>query len=292
MASPAPADAPAVPKAGESRDSGPREAEEAAGASDGATVERMVREVEGFYARNPQIKESHGIRHVMAVHAHATKAVACAEPPLAAETGAEIEMAALLHDVDDHKYFPDGGSELRNARDLCRRAGVPPASVDRILAMIRWVGCSENGNRVPPEVEASGAYHLLIPRWSDRLEAVGAIGVVRCYRYNEEHGRALCSDSTPRARTAEEVFALATPERFERYTSGEGHSDDMISHYFDKLLHVARPPPEIVRNRYLESMAEESSRELVEVCVRFGRTGVVDTEYILGLEAELAAKSA
>ena len=61
----------------------------------------------------------------------------------------------------------------------------------------------------------------------------------------------------------------------------------MISHYYDKLLHVARPPPEIVRNSYLERMAEDGSKELVEVCVRFGRTGVVDEEYILGLEKNL-----
>ena len=57
----------------------------------------------------------------------------------------------------------------------------------------------------------------------------------------------------------------------------------MISHYYDKLLHIARPPPSIVCNPYLEKMAEQSSSELVEVCLRFGKTGVVDEDYIRGL---------
>ena len=65
----------------------------------------------------------------------------------------------------------------------------------------------------------------------------------------------------------------------------------MISHYYDKLLHVARPPPEIVRNKYLEDMAKDSSKELVEVCLRFGETGVVDEDYILSLEMEASIGS-
>ena len=196
--------------------------------------------------------------------------------------------------MDDHKYFPladkaeDVEIRYANAAKICRDADLPSnVSLRRILQMISWVSCSENGNNVPLEVSQSGAYHLLIPRWADRLEAVGAIGVVRCYRYNQEKGAPLRSPSSPRAATAEDVFRLAQPERFDAYLHSGGRSDDMISHYYDKLLHVARPPPEIVRNSYLERMAEDGSKELVEVCVRFGRTGVVDEEYILGLEKNL-----
>ena len=61
----------------------------------------------------------------------------------------------------------------------------------------------------------------------------------------------------------------------------------MISHYYVKLLHVARPQKDIVRNSYLERQAEDSSRELVEVCLRFGKTGQVDVDYIADLEREL-----
>ena len=97
--------------------------------------------------------------------------------------------------MDDHKYFPladkaeDVEIRYANAAKICRDADLPSnVSLRRILQMISWVSCSENGNNVPLEVSQSGAYHLLIPRWADRLEAVGAIVVVRCYRYNQEKG--------------------------------------------------------------------------------------------------------
>lgn len=57
----------------------------------------------------------------------------------------------------------------------------------------------------------------------------------------------------------------------------------MISHYYDKLLHVARPPKDSVRNHYLEDQAERSALPLIEICIRFGSSGVVDEKYILGL---------
>ena len=54
----------------------------------------------------------------------------------------------------------------------------------------------------------------------------------------------------------------------------------MISHYYDKLLHVARPPKQLVRNKYLEAIAEESSKEMIKVLLRYGETGVVDEEFL------------
>ena len=260
-------------------------------AAEAKALVRLKKELELFYEANPHIKASHGISHVLAVHWHAERALACLAPPLPDSQRAEIEIAALLHDVDDRKYFSvdvkleDLESRYANATKICHDADLPDSiCLRRILQMISWVSCSENGNGIPSEVSDSDAYHLLIPRWADRLEAVGAIGVVRCYRYNQEKGAPLCSSESPRATTSEDVFRLAKPERFNAYLHSGGSSTDMISHYYDKLLHIARPPPESVRNSYLERMAEDGSKELVEVCVRFGQSGVVDEEYILKLE--------
>ena len=189
-------------------------------------------------------------------------------------------MAALLHDVDDSKYFPRQNSDFENARSILIASNVNASSIRQVLEMIDLVSCSKNGNHVPDWIGESGAYHLLIPRWADRLEAVGAIGVVRCYQYNVEHSLSLSSEYSPRAACEAEVWKQATPERFEAYLASGGQSKDMISHYYDKLLHIARPPRDIVRNSYLEEMAKESSKELVEMCVRFGRSGRVDEGYV------------
>lgn len=246
-------------------------------------IESTLQEVKLFYRENPQIKESHGLEHVLAVVSHAERAIACCSPSLSLNDAMEIIIASFLHDVDDSKYFPNETLPYQNAKTIMNTVGIPEASQERILNMIDWTSCSKNGNSVPCPVKETGNYHLLIPRWSDRLEAVGKIGVVRCYQYTQENGGALCSDESPRATTVEQVWKYATPERFESYQARGGTSDDMISHYYDKLLRVARPPKEIVRNAHLEKMAEERVQPLIEVCLRFGRTGVVDEDYILGL---------
>ena len=54
----------------------------------------------------------------------------------------------------------------------------------------------------------------------------------------------------------------------------------MLGHYYDKLFHVACPPKQIVRNEYLEAKLQDSAKELVEVCLRYGKTGIVDEDYI------------
>ena len=41
--------------------------------------------------------------------------------------------------------------------------------------------------------------------------------------------------TTPRAKTEEELWAIATPERFAAYV---GASDSMVDHFYDKLLHL------------------------------------------------------
>jgi uncharacterized protein len=247
------------------------------------STQKVLQSVHSFYRQHTEIKASHGIDHILRVYQHALKAIQCQKPPLSGQTNQEIQMAALLHDADDTKYFPQHAA-YENAREILGAANVAESSCERVIHMISLVSCSKNGNSVPESIRKSQEFSLLIPRWADRLEAVGAVGLVRCFQYNQEHGSPMSSPTSPRAQTEAEVWKYATPARFHAYTSADsttgGSSDDMISHYYDKLLHVACPPADIVRNTYLEEQAKESSKELVEMCLRFGRTGKVDVAYV------------
>ena len=290
----------------------------------------LLKAARSFYRRHSDlIKESHGILHAETVHHHTRKAIeslstSSKEPrhlyhrPLSQIQALEIEAAALLHDVDDEKYFPNNASASTkasiedeavrlehyaslypNAVELMREAGIPESSHEIILFMIDVVSCSKNGNSVPSRVDGnrgntndkeniddtnSTNYHLLIPRWSDRIEAVGARGVWRCYQYNQEKKRPLdLTGVTPRPQTSEELWSHVVPERFEVYmATPDGKTEDpsMLGHYYDKLFHVACPPKQIVRNEYLEAKLQDSAKELVEVCLRYGKTGIVDEDYI------------
>lgn len=247
-------------------------------------IEKVSEEVKRFYEIHMEIKESHGIKHVLAVVSHAQQAIECHSPPLSQRDGMEILVASYLHDVDDAKYFFHPSAPFENAKRIMDTVGIPSTSTRiRILYMINLVSCSKNGNSVPQRIKDANDYHLLIPRWCDRLEAVGKIGVLRCFQYTKESGGLLWSRDSPRCITVDEIWEHATPERFQAYQIRGGTSSDMISHYYDKLLRVARPPSNIVCNEYLEQAAEVRVQPLIDVCLHFGRTGVVDEDYILGL---------
>jgi len=233
------------------------------------------------------IDDSHGHGHALAVLAHVDKAIAAATAPLPVHRILSVRLAALLHDADDRKYFP-GTTGYPNAVRLMEVAGAQrfgDAVIPDAVRMISLVSCSANGNSCP--ADATDNAELLWPRWADRLEATGEIGVVRCYEYNKKVGAPLSCDTTPRPTSDDEAWALATPERFEEYQSSGGDSASMIDHYYDKLLRVARPPSEVVRNRYLEEAALSRVQPLLTVCLSYGATGIVPEAAIEVMAREL-----
>jgi uncharacterized protein len=274
-------------------------------------TQRVLDRLEHFYKveHAERIDESHGWKHILAVYQHANRAIDAHRPPLSSPIAMEILVAALLHDVDDSKYFhktpslrktttmidfdmegfaieldDDLGDEYPNAIQILKECRVPEIAWENIIFMIDSVSCSTNGNSVPSRIVKTNEYFWLIPRWADRIEAVGARGVVRCCQYSRDKGLPLSSVASPRPKNIEELFQYyVTPSRFQAYQDRGGSSLDMISHYYDKLLHVACPPASIVQNSYLEAQLKNSSKELVEVCLRFGLTGQVDTAYIQSL---------
>ncbi len=305
-------------------------------------IECALTHLRQFYTNHRELSqsESHGLYHAHAVHQHAVRAIESLREDgvprsssasdnvtndgnmilsLSEKDANEIELAALLHDVDDYKYssstsvddhnrdtpYPNALSILSAVLRECKEH--QEIDVERIIYMIDLVSCSQNGNDVPMEIQKTSSnyeHHLLIPRWSDRLEAVGRRGVIRCYQYTLEKGRPLWGEGDPRPKSETEVWDHATPDRFKQYlTRGKckhenktrnttvssgvtSNEDTMIAHYYDKLLHIARPPPGLVRNVYLEQAGSNGSSELVHICVQFGLTGRVDEDYIRNLMSE------
>ena len=92
-----------------------------------------------------------------------------------------VELAALLHDADDHKLFHT--EHNANARAFLEREGVPAETTERVCAAIESVSFSKNRGRRPETPEGK------IVQDADRLDAIGAVGVARCFAYGGEHGR-------------------------------------------------------------------------------------------------------
>ena len=119
----------------------------------------------------------HDAAHTLRVRRNAMR-IAATEPGCDELT---VELAALLHDADDHKLFHTENNA--NARAFLEREGVAPETVERICAAINAVSFSRNRGRRPETPEGR------IVQDADRLDAMGAVGVARCFAYGGEHGR-------------------------------------------------------------------------------------------------------
>lgn len=94
-----------------------------------------------------------------------------------------VEMAALLHDADDHKLFHTIDNE--NARIFLHDNQVPEDEINEICSVINSVSFSSNKDKTPDTLEG------MIVQDADRLDAIGAVGIARTFAYGGEHGRPL-----------------------------------------------------------------------------------------------------
>jgi uncharacterized protein len=256
-------------------------------------------------------KNGHGYDHFVAVHNHAVSALKY-EPNLTDEQKVAVELAALLHDIDDKKLFPNNKNN-ENARAILennvrflndvisqnnkiinkdnelhssifvnnlendennkylsnftnidnqeeKRFLTKSTNIDDffklILHMIDLVSCSKNGDSDPP------ISWMAIPRDCDRLEAIGHIGIERCRAYNQHISKPLHLINTQRVYTIDELWKVATVDRFNNYQK-LGTSESMIDHYYDKLLHIGSSQRLKSKNFYV--LQESKNRESIMI---------------------------
>ena len=95
-----------------------------------------------------------------------------------------VELAALLHDVDDHKISPETSETCLRAATFLQGEGVPQEEIDRIIHIIRQISFSRN--TLPPDtIEARCVQD------ADRLDALGAIGIARTFAFGGSRGRSM-----------------------------------------------------------------------------------------------------
>lgn len=200
---------------------------------------------------------SHGIEHALAVTGHAEKAIEHLCEPLSAEIVSAIKIAALLHDADDRKFFPLH-TDYENLRAILDDQSTE--FIELVLSMIRLVSASANGDNIPEEVKDK--LWMLIPRYADRLEAVGIIGIQRCYKFTISQNSQLFLESSPRFLEREEILT----ESLERYKSYSGHSVSMIDHFYDKLIAISFFP---ISNPYFDMECEKRRQPLIDFLIYF-----------------------
>jgi uncharacterized protein len=217
-----------------------------------------------------QVSPCHGIEHAKTVMYHAWCALE--EYELSDEDQLAVLLAALLHDADDGKFFPDH-KNYENLRNILKQTGKSNDFIEDVVFMVSIVSASKNGDRIPRCVRDKP--WMLIPRYADRIEAIGIIGVERCYTYTKNVSKLpLYLEDSPRPKTEEEIWALATEERYNNY---KGKSVSMIDHYYDKLLRLSTFP---ISNKYFDAECAKRRKPLIDFLLYFGRKGSITHEEV------------
>ncbi|KAJ5803670.1 uncharacterized protein N7503_006120 [Penicillium pulvis] len=139
-------------------------------------------------------------------------------------SGAVVKLAALLHDIGDRKYLPNMSTDTAKGASLDPKTmvehallqrGAPADLASRVQTIVSHVSYSTECKdpSVIRRLIDQGLVELAIVQDADRLDAIGAIGIGRCFTFLGAQGR---------------KFA------------GEGGwiMDNAIEHFGDKLMKI------------------------------------------------------
>ena len=153
----------------------------------------------------------HDYFHTLRVFKMATRIAEC--------EGAKVEivqLAALLHDVDDRKISPETYESQANAREFLISNAVDKDTIELICRIIREISFGAN-NSVPSTPEGQCVQD------ADRLDAIGAIGIARAFAYGGNHNRHMYHpDIKPNLSMTKEEYVKS--------------ESTTINHFYEKLF--------------------------------------------------------
>jgi uncharacterized protein len=180
---------------------------------------------------------SHDWFHVERVYknaVHLAEQEQLADPTLSVDMEV-VQLAALFHDAVDFKYDHAAGRSLESIAEerlppFFARFGLPDAKVAKIVHIvlnISWRKELENKQQSEPASDCEA--ELSIVRDADRLDAIGAMGVARCFAFSGAKMRPL---HVPNARPIENMSAQQYNEQSVKNES------TAVNHFYEKLLLV------------------------------------------------------
>lgn len=130
----------------------------------------------------------------------------------------KVEVIAALHDVQDFKFTQDTSSGSRAAHEWLVSRGASAEFVADVASSIGGISFKGEGTPTTPlSLEGQCVQD------ADRLDALGAIGIARCFAYGGKVGRPLFDPDIDRE----------YHETADSYLAAKGTS---INHFYEKLL--------------------------------------------------------
>lgn len=159
-----------------------------------------------------------------------------------------VELGALVHDIADWK-FHDGDDTVgpREARRLLADEGASPGIIEQVVGIVATI--SYKGAAVKTEMASLEGWCV---QDADRLDAIGAIGIARCFAYGGHANRQMYD---PDVRPVMHATA-------EAYKAAKGTS---LNHFYEKLFLLK----ERMNTETGKALAESRHRYMEEFVDRF-----------------------
>src|SRR5260221_2924073 len=167
---------------------------------------------------------------------------------IALHEGADVficELAALLHDLADAKIAGDEATGIARVRRWLAEHEADAATIAQTMEIVATISFAGGDRPTPATLEGR------VVQDSDRLDALGAIGIARAFAYGGSRGRLMYDPDVP-------------PQEYASAAAYHASAAPTINHFYEKLLLLqdrmntayARQLAE-ARHRYMQAYLDE-----------------------------------
>jgi uncharacterized protein len=154
-----------------------------------------------------------------------------------------VQLAALLHDLDDWKFNESEDETPLRAKRWLDSCSVDIHLSDKVCEIIKHI--SYKGAHVENKINSIEGY---IVQDADRLDAIGAIGIARAFAYGGYKNRMMYDPESK-------------PELHKSFEAYKNSQSDTINHFYEKLL--------LLKDKLNTETAKRIAKERHEVMVKF-----------------------
>ncbi|HQU36873.1 MAG TPA: HD domain-containing protein [Anaerolineales bacterium] len=154
-----------------------------------------------------------------------------------------VQLAALLHDLDDWKFNASEDETPLRAQGWLDSLSLDPSTTDAVCRIIKHI--SYKGANVENKMDSLEGF---IVQDADRLDAIGAIGIARAFAYGGYKNRPLYDPA-------------ASPQLHQTFEQYQNSNSDTINHFHEKLL--------LLKDKMNTATAKRIAEQRHEVMVQF-----------------------